>query len=105
MSEGILVQLGIPKHRAVWQDVALCQNTEMPINQFFDDYEHSSKTARAVDALCAVCPVKNECLNEAIDNNETGVWGGVYLKNGHYDPQRNKHKPVKEQIELEDYIG
>lgn len=105
MSNAILIQLGISHEKAEWRDVALCQNTQIHVNQFFDNYEHDPKVARAVDQMCAVCPVKNECLNEAIDNNETGVWGGVYLKNGHYDEQRNKHKPKEEQERLRDYIG
>jgi hypothetical protein len=29
---------------------------------------------------CARCSVKNKCLEYALDNEEQGVWGGVYLR-------------------------
>ena len=44
---------------------------------FPDDSQSSYDTARA-KAICARCPVRDECLKWAIDNRQThGIWGGL----------------------------
>lgn len=45
---------------------------------------------RFITALgfCAACPVRDQCLQWAIDNHETGIWGGRYLISGHHHPLR-----------------
>ena len=32
---------------------------------------------KQVKAICAGCPVRVECLQEALSMNESGVWGGT----------------------------
>ena len=32
------------------------------------------------------------CYKSGIDNNEYGVWGGIYLNAGAVDKMRNTHK-------------
>lgn len=56
-----------------WLTQAACANT--PTTLFYPERgEHHS----AAIAVCNTCPVKNECLQWALDNNETfGVWGGT----------------------------
>ncbi len=50
---------------------------------------HTPAEARAV-AICNTCPVKTECLQHAIDNDERwGVWGGTTPRE-RWD-QRKKH--------------
>lgn len=40
-------------------------------------YPHTDEEADAAKAVCAVCPVQNECLEYAIGKREhEGVWGG-----------------------------
>lgn len=52
---------------------ALCAQTDPEL--FFPD---SGASARPAIAICNICPVKNDCLLEAIANGYTdGVWGGL----------------------------
>jgi WhiB family redox-sensing transcriptional regulator len=55
-----------------WQHEAAC--THAPSDLFFPD---SGMEAGPAKAICAGCPVKADCLDHALRNNETrGVWGG-----------------------------
>ena len=56
----------------VWASSALCQKSA-PDELFVRGAEqHRAK------AVCAACPVRAECLAEALDNQiEWGVWGGL----------------------------
>lgn len=38
-----------------------------------------TKTATA-KLICSSCPVTAECLKQAIDNNEWGIWAGSTMK-------------------------
>jgi len=54
-----------------WTSLAKCRGTN---NDMFGD-PHDQKRARL---LCVGCPVRFECLAEALDNRiEWGVWGGL----------------------------
>lgn len=33
--------------------------------------------------LCRACPVRQACLDGAVERRETGVWGGQLLDRGH----------------------
>lgn len=53
-----------------WRTQAACLDADPDI--FF---QSSTKAAKAI---CRECPVADECLMYAMDNNETyGVWGGM----------------------------
>ena len=56
----------------MWANVALCQKSS-PDELFVRGAEqHKAKT------VCGACPVRAECLAEALDNQiEWGVWGGL----------------------------
>jgi WhiB family redox-sensing transcriptional regulator len=56
----------------MWANVALCKKTA-PDELFVRGAEqHKAK------AVCGACPVRAECLAEALDNEiEWGVWGGL----------------------------
>jgi len=43
---------------------------------FFPEVGHEEQYADA-KAVCAICPVKDPCLQAALDGNEYGVWGGT----------------------------
>ena len=59
-----------------WQADALCSQTDP--EAFFPDKGGSTKQAKKV---CAACPVREQCLQYAIDNSERyGVWGGLSEK-------------------------
>lgn len=73
-----------------WYHLAICKNME--IRWFYDDYESDPVFAQVMDSICLSCPVRAMCLREGYENNEYGLWGGVYLNNGNTDETRNSHK-------------
>ncbi|SBV03783.1 WhiB family transcriptional regulator, redox-sensing transcriptional regulator [Streptomyces sp. MnatMP-M77] len=58
--------------RTSWHEDAACSSVH-PEEMFAD-----SATQKRAKALCMGCPVRTECLAEALDNRiEFGVWGGM----------------------------
>lgn len=56
-----------------WQAEALCAQTDP--EGFFPEIGGSARPAKQV---CAKCPVRQECLDYALKNDERfGVWGGL----------------------------
>lgn len=56
-----------------WQIHALCTRTDPDI--FYP--EHGGIGTGAAKQTCILCPVRAECLQYALENNEQyGVWGG-----------------------------
>lgn len=56
-----------------WQDLAECRG--MNPDLFYAERGESTREAKAV---CAVCPVRQECLDDALMGREKfGVWGGL----------------------------
>jgi WhiB family redox-sensing transcriptional regulator len=58
--------------RPAWQRDALC--LEYPEVDFFTGQGEATEPAKAI---CARCPVRDECLEHALENLEVGVWGGT----------------------------
>lgn len=55
-----------------WQDAAACQYTDP--EAFFPPKGGSTREAKQI---CAACPVIDECLQYALDNDERfGIYGG-----------------------------
>ena len=71
-----------PRHRSLaaparfaarWRELAACHGADL--NLFFPERGESAEPARQV---CAVCPVRQPCLDYAITNRIThGIWGGL----------------------------
>lgn len=102
MGSGTLtIDLSMPQ----WRKEAHCLNLDT--NLFFEDYEDDPETAKFIDSVCHSCPVREECLQYAVDLNASGVHGGMYLMLGEYSRSRNTHKTKKrmreEAEELEQY--
>ncbi len=58
-----------------WREAAACLEVTNQVS-FFPDKEDLLGIAKA-KAVCATCPVADECLTWAIESNQTeGVWGG-----------------------------
>lgn len=56
-----------------WQESALCAQSDP--DEWFQEKGGSTKTAKSV---CHDCPVKADCLEYALANDERfGVWGGL----------------------------
>jgi WhiB family redox-sensing transcriptional regulator len=63
----------LPEGDFGWQDESLCSQTDP--ESFFPERGASVREAKA---LCALCNVRDECLQYALDNDERfGVWGGL----------------------------
>lgn len=82
--------LGLDADSLGWQDFSIC--TGQKISRFYEDYESNPRQARLTDEMCLSCPVRKQCLQTGVDNNEWGVWGGVYLTSGKVDEGKNAHK-------------
>ena len=58
-----------------WMRDALCAQVGNP-DAFFPN-KGGDRGAEAKD-VCALCPVRDQCLEYALDHHETfGIWGGV----------------------------
>ena len=55
-----------------WYNDGLCKT--YPTKLF---YQYDTKKDRLAKRICALCPVKTQCLEYALENHETGVWGGL----------------------------
>ena len=82
--------MGLDEDGLVWQDLAKCRGADP--EWFFEGYEQDPFIAENVDKMCKSCLVRKNCEQSGIDNKETGVWGGVYLKDGKEDIRFNAHK-------------
>lgn len=64
----------------VWQSYALCRHEGVPTDWFYADldtkqYAHDEE----VMEVCWRCPVRSECTDYALRENEQfGIWGGMY---------------------------
>lgn len=86
----ILNDLGINRDEFEWYDLAVCRG--MDTNLFFDKYESDVNIAKNIDEACMMCPVSKMCYESGVENNEYGIWGGVYLNSGIVDKNKNLHK-------------
>jgi hypothetical protein len=86
----ILNELKSDEDNIQWWHLSACQG--MDTNLFFDKYELDSSMAKAIDQCCLSCPVISMCYKSGIENNEYGVWGGIYLSSGSVDKMKNIHK-------------
>ena len=58
-----------------WRDNAACRGTDPTTTTF---YPPPSRNARDAKRICSSCPVRTECLQEALARHERhGIWGGT----------------------------
>ena len=86
----ILNDLGVDPEDFDWYHLSACRG--MDTNLFYDKYESDISIAKNIDEACLSCPVAKMCYDFAVENNEQGVWGGIYLNNGEIDKSKNSHK-------------
>ena len=89
----ILNNLGVDEEDFDWYNLAICSG--MDTNLFYDKYEADENIAKNIDEMCLNCPVSKICYEKGIENNEYGVWGGIYLTSGSTDRARNIHKTTE----------
>lgn len=56
------------------RDYSLAACADQDTGIFFSEADSEIRKALAI---CSRCPIKKECLEDAITNNEFGVWGGT----------------------------
>lgn len=44
---------------------------------FFPDVAYNRYEVKRAKDICAVCPVRAQCMDYALRNNEVGIWGGT----------------------------
>ncbi|MGG8407073.1 WhiB family transcriptional regulator [Streptomyces sp. 12297] len=71
---------GTAEHHWMWQERAACRN--LGTDRFFhpagERAEDRSVRDEAAKQVCALCPVRTECLRHALRVQEPyGVWGGL----------------------------
>lgn len=98
----IFAALGLDEDELEWTDLALCRG--MSTDLFYDDYDNE-QISHMVDEGCLSCPVIKQCALAGINNNETGVWGGVYLNAGKPDPNKNKYKTPETWKEIKERLS
>jgi len=86
----ILNKLSSDQNSIRWWDLAACSG--MDTDLFFDKYESDVQMAKAIDQCCLSCPVIKMCYKSGVDQDEYGVWGGVFLSSGLVDKIKNVHK-------------
>jgi WhiB family redox-sensing transcriptional regulator len=57
-----------------WRQQALCRGYD---TQIFYPAERDITGLRQAKAICATCAVIEQCREEALENGERGVWGGL----------------------------
>ena len=71
---------------AKWVDWALCAQTDP--ESFYPERGASHREAKRV---CDMCPVRPDCLDWAIEHNESeGIWGGMSAKERAREIQRRR---------------
>ena len=73
----------LPAKDGAWQDQASCRGLDT--DQFFEE----DQADRLAQGVCALCPVRTDCLDYAIANDQPGLWGGVWFGN---DPTARRAK-------------
>jgi len=59
-----------------WVADAACSNKKMPVDMFFPERGRNNMIAKA-QQVCAACPVRQECFDHGMKNDERGIWGGT----------------------------
>ena len=75
-----------------WMDDAACSGCDEP--ELFHPHGLADADPAAL-AMCRLCPVAAECLQYALDNGESGVWGGTTDKERDYQRRHIDRTPMK----------
>lgn len=76
-----------------WRDQAACRGANP--GMFFVEVGTTLDQAKAI---CMACPVRQECLDEALANNERyGLFGGMSVKERRYERRRRLRDSLPER--------
>lgn len=59
-----------------WMREAACRHAD-PALFFPERTDNVAAAVAGARVICGSCPVSGECLRWAVDNDESGVWGGT----------------------------
>ena len=80
-----------------WRSQAACDGEGVDSEIFFPERRGDNGKIKEAKKICASCPVQQECLDYALENNEDlGVWGGM---------SRNQRKKLKRAQKLNEKIS
>lgn len=75
---------GLSLNRPMWHDEARCRSDSFDPDDFFLEGKYPNGSVRYRDArdraksICAMCPVRQECLEWALEADvRSGIWGGM----------------------------
>ena len=73
-----------PRGSMEWQQLSACQWADPTLFISIDKRPGRNDRDRIAEAVryCAQCSVARECLDWALENEESGVYGGRYLAKG-----------------------
>lgn len=60
--------------RPAWQQTAACAGVDP---RLFFPATPGQPVNREAKRVCSICPVRQECLDYALDNDERGIWAGT----------------------------
>ena len=85
-----------------WQDLALCNDGSGSMTELF--FSEQLDDIAAAKAFCGGCPVRDECLEGALDRREPwGGWGGELFVHGKIVAQKRKRgRPPKIRPEAQE---
>jgi len=86
-------RIALPPTRTDWFDDAACRDADTTV--FFPVSEAGAADAKAI---CSTCPVREECLEFAVDTRQPdGVWGGLTQVERHRLIRRRQKAARKER--------
>lgn len=88
------------KNESGWRELAICRGLDPSL--FFPDRD-DDRTRDSAKAICAICPVRVDCLEDALlEKYQNGIRGGMTPRERvKYRAARNRHK--KQQTQIEDH--
>ena len=78
-----------------WQDDGACRGQDRKL--WFPAPGDEKPAYREAKAICATCPVREECLTFALATDERhGLWGGLTIKERHRWRDRSSGTPEQQ---------
>jgi WhiB family redox-sensing transcriptional regulator len=78
-----------------WRDKAACLGRPEGIDWY---PERSHAEAARAKAVCKTCPVREDCLEEAIANGEAfGIWGGLDTQERKREARRRRDRQRRQR--------
>lgn len=101
------IALAVPS----WRNQARCRNVpEEELNAFFpwtsgeSDRAEPSDIRKVTETYCKGCPVRDECLDFAVNFGCQGIWGGVYISYRKAIRLQNMEVKPKTRQEIKDLL-